>query len=121
MNATDGPASESRIKCPGCGRDNIIPAAATRTGTVPGVLSCSRCRCELGPLVFIRQAADDSVRHARVALRGGSHALALDLAENAWNLSRHPQATCCGLLASVLLRDPVRIRTWLRRRKAGCA
>ncbi len=109
MSANDSPTLDDGIRCPGCGRENAIPAGNLEA------MTCTRCQCELGPLIVIRQAADDLVRRAVSSLRAGAHADALRFADDAWRLNHHPHAASCGLLGSLLLRDPDRIRIWSRR------
>ena len=96
-----------KIQCPSCGR-KVSPALSKH---------CEACGCEIAALGAIIHAARESLLLAMLALREGRDRDAHDFAAESWSLYRHRTSASAGLIASTMLRDPIEISRWIRRRR----
>ena len=94
------------IHCPSCGKP-VVPETNER---------CPRCGCEVAILGRILHAAHDSLQLALLALREGRDRDAHDFACESWGLRRTRAASAAGLIAATIMRDPIEISRWIRRR-----
>jgi hypothetical protein len=79
---------------------------------------CPECGCEVLALGVILTAAHDSLRLALLALMENRDRDALDFSYEAWGLKRTHETAAAGLLSACLLRDPIEISRWVRRRRS---
>ena len=96
-----------RILCPSCGR-KVSPALSSH---------CGACGCEIAVLGQILHAAHDSLLLAMLALREGRDRDAHDFAHESWALRHDRTSAAAGLIAATMLRDPIEISRWIRRRR----
>ena len=94
------------FECPCCGRD-VCPDTAPH---------CPHCGTEIRMCSEILFASYDSLQLALLALAEGRDKDAHDFAYESWGLRHTVEASAAGLLAAVLLKEPVEIARWLRRR-----
>ena len=95
-----------KYRCPSCD----APVRSLKT------LLCLRCGCELEILSTIIHSAGDSLLLAMLALREGRDRDAHDFACESWGLRRTRAASAAGLIAATIMRDPIEISRWIRRR-----
>jgi hypothetical protein len=96
-----------KYRCPSC-------EAPVRSLKAP---ACLRCGCELGILNQIIVSAKDSLGLAMLALREGRDRDAHEFACESWGLRRSRAASAAGLIAATMMRDPIEISRWIRRRE----
>lgn len=96
-----------KLPCPSCGR-KVSPAMSSH---------CGGCGCEIAVLGQIVHAAHDSLLLAILALREGRDRDAHDFACESWALYHDRASAAAGLIASTMLRDPIEISRWIRRRR----
>lgn len=97
-----------KVECPYCSH----PADPDRSP------ECPECGCEVDKLGAVLRAAHDSLQLALLALYEGRDREALDFSYEAWGLKRSRETAAAGLLAACLIRDPIEISRWIRRRRA---
>lgn len=102
-------SSEPTLRCPSCRRANLIPRERRDE------FCCSRCDCELEPLLQILEAAAVLSSQAEKALRLGEIAEASRLASKSWELAHSSNAAGSGFLACVIAQDWRGARRWQRR------
>jgi len=78
---------------------------------------CLRCGCELEILSEIILSAKDSLGLAMLALREGRDRDAHDFARESWGLRRSRASSAAGLIAATMMREPIEISRWIRRRE----
>ncbi len=96
-----------RFECPSCG-------AETAPDCSP---HCPQCGTEVRTCGEILFSSLDSLRLALLALAEGRDKDAHDFAYESWSLHHTVEAASAGLLAAVLLKEPVEIARWIRRRR----
>jgi hypothetical protein len=98
------------FSCPACGKTSDLRATT----------SCTRCGCDLGPLVRILAGAVWHLRAAAGELRAGDWAAALEHAQRSWSLHRSPRAARLAFLAAAASGETRAALSW-RRRGEGAA
>ncbi len=93
--------------CPACARR--IRSQRTRR--------CPDCGCEVGVLAETIKSSHDSLMLAMLALREGRDRDAQEFALESWSLCRSRAASAAGLIAATIMRDPIEIARWMRRRR----
>ena len=96
-----------KIQCPSCGR-KVSPTLSNH---------CGNCGCEVAVLGQIIHSARDSLLLSMLALREGRDRDAHEFARESWQLHHHRTSAAAGLIAATMLREPVEISRWIRRRR----
>jgi hypothetical protein len=96
-----------KLCCPYCGR-----AVKSRRA-----VRCSGCGCNLSILGEVLRSAHDSLLLAMLALREGRDRDAHEFACESWGLRHSRAASAAGIIAATMMRDPIEIARWIRRRR----
>ena len=104
---------DKKFKCPSCRREHNIDYRRLEPA------GCSRCECELEPLVRVRISVSALIYQAWQQLRQQDNAAASLLAERCWGLMECKEIAECGMISCVLLKDLSGIAKWKARLDAS--
>jgi hypothetical protein len=95
-----------RFDCPSCGQESAPDVSPL----------CAHCGTEVRTCGEILFASFDSLQLCLLALAEGRDKDAHEFAHESWGLRHTIEAAGAGLIAATLLKDPIEISRWLRRR-----
>ena len=98
-----------KLNCPSCRKEYEVDSERQERA------ECSRCQCELEPLILIRKAASDQLCLSWTSLAAAEYHPAMKYAEQSWSLLHTLESAECGLIASVLIKDSKKVRLWIQR------